>query len=166
MPRLRIEGAERARLERLLRYCARLPFALERLEQLGHHQLLSRFAKPQPDGHTELRLTPLELLERLAALIPPPRLHRHRYHGVLAPNSPQRPQVTALARQPAPPMPKAADASHARARALTGALAVGAAAGAHLRDFAPALRAVRGPDAAHRLRDGPVAGENDPYAPG
>jgi hypothetical protein len=25
----------------------------------------------------------LELIERLAALIPPPRLHRHRSHGVL-----------------------------------------------------------------------------------
>ena len=26
----------------------------------------------------------------------PPRVHRHRYHGVLAPNSPLREQVTAL----------------------------------------------------------------------
>jgi hypothetical protein len=31
----------------------------------------------------QLRPTPLQLIERLAALIPPPRLHRHRYHGVL-----------------------------------------------------------------------------------
>ena len=44
-------------------------------------------------------MTPLELIERLAALIPPPRIHRHRYHGVLAPNSPLRAQVVALARQ-------------------------------------------------------------------
>jgi hypothetical protein len=113
---VRIEGHDRAGLERLLRYCARPPFALERLEQFGNDELVYRFPKPQPDGHTELRLTPLELIERLAALIPPPRLHRHRYHGVLAPNSPQRPQVTALARQPAPPMPKAANASPASAR--------------------------------------------------
>jgi len=42
-------------------------------------------------------LTPLELIERLAALIPPPRRHRHRYYGVLAPNAPLRAQVTALA---------------------------------------------------------------------
>jgi hypothetical protein len=116
---VRIEGADRSGLERLLRYCARPPFALERLEQTSDEQLVYRLDKPQPDGRTELRLTPLELLERLAALIPPPRLHRHRYHGVLAPNSPQRAQVTALAHQPAPPPPKAADASPAPARSPT-----------------------------------------------
>ena len=42
-------------------------------------------------------LTPLELIERLAALIPPPRRHRYRYYGVLAPNAPLRSAVTALA---------------------------------------------------------------------
>jgi hypothetical protein len=35
-------------------------------------------------------LPPLELIERLAALIPPPRRHRHRYYEVLAPNAPLR----------------------------------------------------------------------------
>ena len=81
---VRIEGADRAGLERLLRYCARPPFALERLEQLPDGRIVYRFPRPQPDGRTELRLTPLELIEHLAALIPPPRLHRHRYHGMLA----------------------------------------------------------------------------------
>jgi len=32
-----------------------------------------------------------------AALVPPPRTHRHRYFGVLAPNSPLRSAVTAMA---------------------------------------------------------------------
>ena len=36
-----------------------------------------------------------------SALVPPPRTHRHRYYGVLAPNSPLRNQVTAMP-QPAP----------------------------------------------------------------
>ena len=66
---VRIEGSDRAGLERLLRYCARPPFALERLEQVGHNQLVYRSPKPQPDGSTQLRLTPLELIDRLAALI-------------------------------------------------------------------------------------------------
>ncbi len=35
-----------------------------------------------------LLTTPMQLLDRLAALVPPPRRHRHRYFGVLAPNSP------------------------------------------------------------------------------
>ena len=60
-----------------------------------------------------LYLTPLAFLERLAALVPPPRKHRHRYHGALAPNSPLRPAVTAYAGLPlnlphppaAPPSP-------------------------------------------------------------
>ncbi|HAY28228.1 MAG TPA: hypothetical protein DIT03_11150 [Candidatus Accumulibacter sp.] len=39
-------------------------------------------------------------MERLAALIPLPRRHRHRYYGVLAPNAPLRAQVTALAGVP------------------------------------------------------------------
>ena len=41
-------------------------------------------------------MTPRELLDRLARLIPQPRRHRHRYHGVFAPNAPLRAQVTAL----------------------------------------------------------------------
>lgn len=46
----------------------------------------------------ELHLTPL---------VPPPRTHRHRYFGVLAPNSPLRAAVTAMAApvQPATPEP-------------------------------------------------------------
>jgi hypothetical protein len=45
----------------------------------------------------ELHLTPLELIARIASLVHPPRTHRHRYFGVLAPNSPLRAAVTAMA---------------------------------------------------------------------
>ena len=89
---------DRDGLERLLRYCARPPFALERLEATGADRVVYHLPKPGPDGRSDLTLTPLELIDRLAALIPPPRLHRHRYHGVLAPNAPLRAAVTALAR--------------------------------------------------------------------
>ena len=92
-------GARPAGLERLLRYCARPPFALERLAPIPGREeaFVYRLPKALPDGKTQLRLTPLELLDRLAVLIPPPRVHRHRYHGVLAPNAPWRAQVTAMA---------------------------------------------------------------------
>ena len=41
----------------------------------------------------ELTLTPLELLDRLARLVTPPRIHKHRYCGVLAPNAKLRREV-------------------------------------------------------------------------
>ncbi len=50
-----------------------------------------------PLGLTQLILTPLELIGRSAAWVPPPRQQRRRYYGVLAPHSPRRPAVTALA---------------------------------------------------------------------
>ena len=94
---MRIEAADRAGRERPLRYCARPPFALERLRQLDGEHLSYDNAKAGPGGSRAQILTPLELLDRLAALLPPPRVHRHRYFGVLAPNSPLRAAVTALA---------------------------------------------------------------------
>jgi hypothetical protein len=97
---VRIEGADRPGLERLLRYCARPAFALERLREIDAEHLVYESIKPGPGGSISLMLTPLELIERLAALIPPPRRHRHRYYGVLAPNAPLRGQVTALAGVP------------------------------------------------------------------
>jgi Putative transposase len=38
------------------------------------------------DGTTHVLLEPLEFLARLAALVPPPRMHLTRYHGVFAPH--------------------------------------------------------------------------------
>ena len=56
----------------------------------------------------EITLTPLELIDRIAALVPPPRTHRHRYFGVLAPHSPHRAAVTEMAQSAAaPPAPPA-----------------------------------------------------------
>ena len=71
---VRIEGADRAGRERLLRYCARPPFALEHLHQHDAEHLLYDIAKPRPDGPRALVLTPLELIDKIAALVPPPRM--------------------------------------------------------------------------------------------
>jgi hypothetical protein len=51
----------------------------------------------QPGACGVIELAPFEFLDRLADLIPQPRRHRHRYHGVFAPNHPLRSAVTALA---------------------------------------------------------------------
>ena len=67
---VRIETNDRSGLERLLRYCARPVFALERLRQIDAEHLVYESVKPGPGGSVSLLLTPLELIERLAALIP------------------------------------------------------------------------------------------------
>ena len=65
--------------------------ALERLRKEGA-ALVYRFAKQRSEPASdkrgakadELTLAPLELIDRIAALVLPPRTHRHRYFGVLA----------------------------------------------------------------------------------
>jgi hypothetical protein len=42
---------------------------------------------PYRDGTTHIALEPLELMARLAALVPPPRMHLTLYHGVFAHHS-------------------------------------------------------------------------------
>ena len=94
---VRIEATDRTGLERLIRYCARPPFALDRLHIVDDRSDQILYVLPKPDlaGRTALRLSALEFLDRLATILPPPRIHRHRYHGVFAPNAPLRPLVTA-----------------------------------------------------------------------
>ena len=109
-----IAAQDRTGLERLLRYCARPPFALQRLRKAGSELVyhcarqhtepgnlqskqIAGKARASGKAADELHLTPLELIDRLAALVPPPRAHRHRYYGVLAPNSPLRATATELA---------------------------------------------------------------------
>lgn len=65
---VRIEAHDRPGLERLLRYCARPAFALERLREIDPEHLVYESAKPgsRPGGRVSLMLIPLELIERLA----------------------------------------------------------------------------------------------------
>ena len=59
------------------------------------------------DGTTHLRLSPQQLLERLAALIPRPRTNQLLYHGVFAANAKWRARIvpgpTRTHSEPAPP---------------------------------------------------------------
>ena len=57
------------------------------------HKLCTRLKTPYRDGTTHLVMTPLEFLQRLAALVPRPRLHLIRFHGVLTPNAALRSQI-------------------------------------------------------------------------
>jgi len=86
---------------------------MDRLKQRGA-DLVYRCGKGQAEPLRsdkyagELVLTTLELINRIAQLVPPPRTHRHRYYGVLAPNSPLRAAVTAMAQVAQLPVPVAA----------------------------------------------------------
>jgi hypothetical protein len=86
-------------LERLLRYTARGAVALERLAQDANVDLIYTFTHPWSDGMTGIRLSPLELLEKVAALVPLPRVHLVRYGGCLAPHSPLRGAIIPTPRQ-------------------------------------------------------------------
>ena len=83
----------RQRLERLCRYVARPPVATERLTRLSNGRLMYELRHPWRDGTTHVAFLPLELIEKLAALVPPPRVNLVRYHGVLAPAARHRADV-------------------------------------------------------------------------
>lgn len=84
---------ERDRLEKVCRYIARPAVAEERLSTNDSGDVIYRFKKPWDDGTTALKLTPMELMERLVALVPRPRVHLTRYHGVLGPHYKHRKQI-------------------------------------------------------------------------
>ena len=89
----RIEAGDRAGLERLCRYVARPPLATGRLARVDDERLSFRLKTPWADGTTHLILSPLELIEKLAALVPPPRVNLVRYHGVLAAHAKDRDKI-------------------------------------------------------------------------
>jgi hypothetical protein len=64
---VRVGAHDRAGLERLLCDCARPPFAPDHLELVDEQQVIDRLPWTQRDGTTALSLTPLELIEHLAA---------------------------------------------------------------------------------------------------
>ncbi len=88
-----VPARDRKRLERLCRYVARPPVATERLSRMADGRLLYRLKHRWRDGTTHVVFEPGELVEKLAALVPPPRFHLVRYHGVLGPCASQRSRV-------------------------------------------------------------------------
>ncbi|MEO2139824.1 MAG: transposase, partial [Thermoleophilia bacterium] len=78
-----VPADQRDRLERIARYTLRPPVAQDRLELTEHGQVRLALRRPWSDGTTHLLFEPIELLERLAALTPRPRVNLILYHGVL-----------------------------------------------------------------------------------
>jgi hypothetical protein len=111
---VRISGSDRERLERLVRYVARPAIATERLELAADGAVIYRLRRPFSDGTRAVRFEPLTFLEKLAALVPPPRAHLVTYHGILAPAAGYRDAVVPRPTPPRGPLrcPRAGPARH------------------------------------------------------
>jgi len=94
-----IPAHRRDQLECLIRYTARGAVSLERLQEDVNGDLVYTFTHPWSDGTTGVTLSPWELLEKLAALVPLPRVHLVRYGGCLAPHSHLRGAIRPTPRQ-------------------------------------------------------------------
>ena len=91
-----VPGEDRERLEQLARYLLRPPIAQERLALAPDGAVLVTLKKAWRDGTTHLRMAPMTLLERLAALTPRPRINVLLYHGILAPRAAGRSAIAAM----------------------------------------------------------------------
>jgi hypothetical protein len=87
------KAQEREKLEKICRYIARPALSEERLSTNVRGEIIYRLKKPWSDGTLAVKFTPMEFMERLAALIPRPKIHLTRYHGVLAPHYKFRKQI-------------------------------------------------------------------------
>ena len=84
---------QRKELEHLCRYITRPAIANERLKRNRAGQVVLQLKSAYKDGTTHIVMAPLEFVQRLAALVPRPRLHLIRFHGVLAPNAKLRGKI-------------------------------------------------------------------------
>jgi len=69
---VRCGAHERKRLERLCRYITRPAIANERLKRTGAGHIVLQLKSPWRDGTTHIVMSPLQFMQRLAALVPPP----------------------------------------------------------------------------------------------
>ena len=134
---VRCEAHDRQSLEQLCRYITRPAISNERLAINGKGQVVLKLKTPWKDGATHLIMAPLEFMQRLAALVPRPRLHLTRFHGVLAPNAKLRSQIVRKVEQ------AVAHPCEHEAAQRTGAHELGAHAQARVRHRHRALRVWR-----------------------
>ncbi len=88
------EAHEGAKLERLCRYIARPAISEKRLSISLQGRVRYQLKTPWRNGTTHVEWDPVDFIAKLAALVPPPRAHLTRFHGVFAPNANLRAQLT------------------------------------------------------------------------
>jgi hypothetical protein len=88
-----IEAGDHRGREQLCRYLLRPAFAEEQFSETEDGRIRFELRRPARSGQSVILLDPLQLLRRLAWLVPPPRQHQLRYAGVLAPAAALRREV-------------------------------------------------------------------------
>jgi hypothetical protein len=106
---------DRQGLEALCRYGLRPAIAHERLSLGADGLVRYRLKRTFSDGTNEIVLSPEQLLRRLCALVPPPRVHLVKYHGVFAPAARGRAALTGQKRSPPPRLPGGASPAKGQA---------------------------------------------------
>ena len=96
---VRCAAEQRGELEHLCRYITRPAIASERLSVNRAGQVVLKLKTVFRDGTTHLMMSPLEFMQRLAALVPRPRLLLYCFHGVLAPHAKLRAAIALVAAQ-------------------------------------------------------------------
>ncbi len=74
---------QRNKLEQLCRYITRPAIANERLKLNSAGEVVLQLKSPYQDGTTHIIMIPLEFMQRLAALVPRPRLNLIQWYGLL-----------------------------------------------------------------------------------
>jgi hypothetical protein len=88
-----VDARDRIRLERLIRYAARPAVATERLSALPDGRLHYRLKRSWRDGTNAVIFERQDFMAKLAVLVPAPRAHLTRYHGILGPAAKCRPLI-------------------------------------------------------------------------
>ena len=88
-----IKHGQRDKLEKLCRYISRPAVAESRLFLNTRGEVIYKLKTPYSDGTTHVVMSQMELMEKLAAIVPRPRVHLTRYHGILAPHSKHRKSI-------------------------------------------------------------------------
>ena len=91
-----VHERDRLGLERLCRYGSRGALSLERLSRREDGLYVYRMKKAKPNGICELVLTGVQLLKKLTALVPPPKVNLVRFFWRLRTRLPHKSEDNAI----------------------------------------------------------------------
>lgn len=88
------EAHESHKLEKVWRCITRPAISEQRLSISPQGRVRYALKAPWRNGPTHVEFEPMDFISKLAALVPPPRAHLTRFHGIFAPNANLRAQLT------------------------------------------------------------------------